>query len=87
MISTVSATAFLSNVLHELFAIVLAPIVAQRLGYIETVALPGAAAMDTVLPVVVSATDQRMAIYSFTSGVILSLSVPLFIPAIIALPF
>ena len=84
---TVSATAFLSNVLHELFAIVLAPIVAQRLGYIETVALPGAAAMDTVLPVVVSATDQRMAIYSFTSGVILSLSVPLFIPAIIALPF
>ena len=30
---TVSATAFLSNVLHELFAIVLAPIVAQRLGY------------------------------------------------------
>ena len=84
---TVSATAFLSNVLHELFAIVLAPIVAQRLGYIETVALPGAAAMDTVLPVVVSATDQRMAIYSFTSGVILSLSVPLFIPAITALPF
>lgn len=84
---TVSATAFLSNVLHELFAIVLAPIVAQRFGYIETVALPGAAAMDTVLPVVVSATDQRMAIYSFTSGVILSLSVPLFIPAIIALTF
>ena len=84
---TVSATAFLSNVLHELFAIVLAPMVAQRFGYIETVALPGAAAMDTVLPVVVSATDQRMAIYSFTSGVILSLSVPLFIPAIIALPF
>ncbi len=84
---TVSATAFLSNVLHELFAIVLAPIVAQRLGYIETVALPGAAAMDTVLPVVVSATHQRMAIYSFTSGVILSLSVPFFIPAIIALPF
>ena len=84
---TVSATAFLSNVLHELFAIVLAPMVAQRFGYIETVALPGAAAMDTVLPVVVSATDQRMAIYSFTSGVILSLSVPLFIPAITALPF
>lgn len=84
---TVSATAFLSNVLHELFAIVLAPIVAQRLGYIETVALPGAAAMDTVLPVVVSATDQRMAIYSFTSGAVLSLSVPFFVPAIVALPF
>lgn len=84
---TVSATAFLSNIFHELFAIVLVPMVAQRLGYIEAVALPGATAMDTVLPVVVSATDQRMAIYSFTSGVVLSLSVPFFIPAIVALPF
>ena len=84
---TVSATAFLSNIMHELFSIVLVPTVAQRLGYIEAVALPGATAMDTVLPVVVSATDQRMAIYSFTSGLVLSLSVPFFIPAIIALPF
>lgn len=84
---TVSATAFLSNILHELFSIVLVPTVAQRLGYIEAVALPGATAMDTVLPVVVSATDQRMAIYSFTSGAVLSLSVPFLIPAIVALPF
>lgn len=84
---TVSATAFLSNIMHELLSIVLVPIVAQRLGYIEAVALPGATAMDTVLPVVVSATDQRMAVYSFTSGAVLSLSVPFFVPAIIALPF
>lgn len=84
---SVSATAFLSNIMHELFSIVLVSIVAHRLGYIEAVALPGATAMDTVLPVVVSATDQRMAIYSFTSGAVLSLSVPFFIPAIIALPF
>ena len=84
---TVSATAFLSNVMHELFSILLAPVVAQRVGYLETVSLPGAAAMDTVLPVVVSATHQRMAIYSFTSGLILSLLVPVLIPAIIALPF
>ena len=84
---SVSATAFLSNILHELFSIVLVPVVAQRLGYIEAVALPGATAMDTVLPVVVSATDQRMAIYSFTSGAVLSLSVPFFVPAIVALPF
>ena len=36
---------------------------------------------------VVSATCDHMAIYSFASGVILSLSVPVLIPAIIALPF
>ena len=84
---TVSATAFLSNIMHELFSIVAVPAVAKKLGYIEAVALPGATAMDTVLPVVVSATCDRMAIYSFASGVILSLSVPVLIPAIIALPF
>ena len=83
---TVSATAFLSNIMHELFSIVAVPVVARKLGYIEAVALPGATAMDTVLPVVVSATCDRMAIYSFASGVILSLSVPVLIPAIIALP-
>ena len=83
---TVSATAFLSNILHELLSIVAVPVVAKKLGYIEAVALPGATAMDTVLPVVVSATCDRMAIYSFASGVILSLSVPVLIPAIIALP-
>ena len=84
---SVSATAFLSNIMHELFSIVAVPAVAQRIGYIEAVALPGATAMDTVLPVVVSATSDRMALYSFTSGAVLSLSVPFLVPAIIALPF
>ena len=84
---TVSATAFLSNIMHELLSIVAVPVVAEKLGYIEAVALPGATAMDTVLPVVVSATSESMAIYSFASGVVLSLSVPALIPAIIALPF
>ena len=72
--------------MHELLSIVAVPVVARKLGYIEAVALPGATAMDTVLPVVVSATCDRMAIYSFASGVVLSLSVPVLIPAITALP-
>ena len=50
-------------------------------------ALPGATAMDTVLPVVVSATDERMTIYSFASGMVLSLAVPVLVPAIVSLPF
>ena len=86
-VAFLSATAFLSNIMHELFSIVAVPAVAQRIGYIEAVALPGATAMDTVLPVVVSATSDRMALYSFTSGAVLSLSVPFLVPAIIALPF
>ena len=45
------------------------------------------AAMDTVLPVVVGATHERITIYSFTSGVVLSLAVPILVPAIVAIPF
>lgn len=81
----VSAVAFLSNVMREVLAIVLIPTVAKRVGYLECVAMPGAAAMDTVLPVVVGATHQGVALYSFASGVVLSLLVPVLVPLIIAL--
>ena len=69
-----SAVAFLSNVMREIFAIITIPIVAKYVGYVECASLPGAAAMDTVLPVVVGATHERITIYSFTSGVVLSLA-------------
>ena len=82
---SVSAVAFLSNVMREIFSIVAIPFVAKYIGYVECAALPGAAAMDTVLPVVVGATHERVAIYSFTSGVVLSLAVPILVPALIAL--
>lgn len=82
---TVSAICFLANVMREVFAILMVPLAAKYIGYVECVALPGAAAMDTVLPVVVGATHERITIYSFTSGVILSLAVPLLVSAIIAL--
>lgn len=83
---SVSAVAFLSNVMREIFSILFIPLVARYIGYVECAALPGAAAMDTVLPVVVGATHERVTIYSFTSGVILSLAVPILVPALIALP-
>lgn len=81
----VSAVCFLSNVMREVFSILAIPLVARRIGFVESVALPGAAAMDTVLPVVVGATHERITIYSFTSGVILSLAVPLLVSAVMAL--
>ena len=79
--------AFLSNVMREIFSILLVPVVARKIGYVECTALAGATAMDTLLPVVVGATHERITIYSFVSGVILSLAVPVMIPMIIALPF
>jgi len=83
---TISATAFLSNVMREIFSIILVPVVARKIGYVECTALAGATAMDTLLPVVVGATHERITIYSFVTGVILSLAVPIIIPLIVALP-
>lgn len=82
---SVSAIAFLANVLREIFSIAAIPFVAKTVGYLECVALPGAAAMDTVLPVVVGATHERITIYAFASGLILSLLVPVLIPILITL--
>jgi uncharacterized membrane protein YbjE (DUF340 family) len=81
----VSAVCFLANVMREIFAILAIPLVSKYIGYVECVALPGAAAMDTVLPVVVGATHERITIYSFASGVLLSLAVPVAVSGIIAL--
>ncbi len=85
--TSVSAVAFLSNVMREVLAIVLIPVVAKYIGFVECVSLPGAAAMDTVLPVVVRSTHERITIYSFVSGVILSFAVPVLVPFIVSLPF
>jgi len=81
---SLSAIAFLSNVLREIFSIIAIPFVARSIGYLECVALPGAAAMDTVLPVIVGATHERITVYAFISGLILSLLVPVLVPLIIA---
>lgn len=77
--TSVSAVSFMHNVMRELFGILLIPIIAKKIGYIETVSLPGAAAMDVCLPVVEKATRGDIAVYSFISGVVLSIAVPILV--------
>lgn len=75
----VSAVSFLHNVMREMFGILLIPIVAKKIGYIETISLPGAASMDVCLPIVEKATRGDIAVYSFISGVVLSIAVPVLV--------
>ena len=77
---TASAISFLHNVMRETFAILLMPIVAKKVGYVEVVGMPGAAAMDVCLPLVEKATRGDIVIYSFVSGVVLSCLVPALVP-------
>jgi len=81
---TASAVSFLHNVMRELLAILFIPLVAKKIGHVETTGMPGAAAMDVCLPIVEKATSGEIAVYSFISGLILSALVPVLVPIIIS---
>lgn len=75
----VSAISFVHNVMREVFGILLIPIVAKKIGYIETVSLPGASAMDVCLPIVEKCTRSDIVLYSFAAGVVLTTLTPVFV--------
>lgn len=75
----ISAISFMHNVMRELLGILLLPVVAKKLGYIESTGLVGAGAMDVCLPIIVKTTSGNMAVYAFITGVVLSFSVPVMV--------
>ena len=79
-----SAIALLANILREVLAFIFVPTVAKSIGYIETVGMPGAAAMDVCLPVVERSTNAEVAVYAFVSGAVLSFAVPFLVPLILS---
>ncbi|MFR5862584.1 MAG: lysine exporter LysO family protein [Flavonifractor plautii] len=85
---SVSAVAFLSNVMREIFAIITIPIVAKYVGYVECASLPVRRPWIRCSPWWwVPPTSALPFTLPFTSGVVLSLAVPLLVPAIVTLPF
>lgn len=78
-----SAIAFLTNVVREIIALIVVPLIARYIGYLECIAPCGATAMDTALPVVSRSTNSQTTIISFVSGVILSLVVPILVSIMI----
>ena len=83
--SELSALAFISNVTREIIAILLIPIIAKHIGFVESIAPAGATAMDTSLPVVSKSTDSTTVIISFITGMVLSFAVPILVPIMINL--
>ena len=81
---TASAISFIHNVLRELLAILFVPLVAKYVGYIEASCVPGAPGMDICLPVVERSTNGTIAIYSFITGSITSLLVPVLVSLFIS---
>lgn len=77
-----SAVAFLHNVLRETLGIVLMPIVAAKIGYIEAVTLPGTAAMDIGVTIAERCCNVETMPYSFACGMASSLFCALLVPLI-----
>ena len=76
------AVSFLHNVLRETLGIILIPLVASKVGYIETASLPGTGAMDVCLPIVERSCNAETLPYSFVTGVASCLFSALFVPLI-----
>ncbi|MDI6602342.1 MAG: lysine exporter LysO family protein [Thermoanaerobacteraceae bacterium] len=75
--------AFISNVIREVIALLAIPFVSRYIGSMEAIGIAGATAMDTSLPVIVKYNTPDMVIFSFLSGVLLTLLVPILIPIIL----
>ena len=75
----ISAISFMHNVMRELIGLLLLPIVAKKIGHIESTGLVGAGSMDVCLPIIVRTTSGNMAVYAFIVGVVLSFSVPVMV--------
>ena len=79
------SVALLSNMIHEVLALTLPPIMVRTAGRLAPVMAGGAAAMDTCLPVIARYSGERCAILAVFSGMCLTLLVPLVVPALMAL--
>ncbi|MCL4426688.1 MAG: lysine exporter LysO family protein, partial [Firmicutes bacterium] len=79
--------AFLANLLRELLALLLIPLVARRLGKVMAVAPAGATAMDSTLPVISRFTDPQTAVIAFLSGAALTAISPFLIPFLVGFVF
>lgn len=74
-----SAVSFMHNVIRETVGIVIIPLIAKKIGYLEATAVPGVAAMDICMPIVERCCRPETVVYSFCTGVLMSVAVPLFV--------
>lgn len=81
----VGAISFIHNIMRELFGIILIPLVAEKLGCLEAMSLPGSSSMDVCLPIVEKVTSGDIVVYSFITGAIMSMTVPVLVPIFISI--
>lgn len=80
---TASAVSFMHNVMREFISVLIIPLVAKKIGYLEAMAVPACSSMDVCLPLIERSTRGDIAMYSFISGVVQSAAVPIVVPLVL----
>ncbi len=75
------SVALMSNIFRELFTIVTTPLLVRFFGPLAPIAAGGATSMDTTLPGIVRYSGERCGILSVFSAIVLTLLVPVLVPA------
>ncbi len=76
------SVALIANVSRELLTLLFAPIMIRMAGGLAPVAAGGATTMDTCMPVIARYAGEQYAIMGIFSGMVLSITVPIFVTAI-----
>ena len=74
------AISFMHNVIRETLGIIIIPLVAKKIGYLEAISIPGVAAMDVCMPIVERSCRAETVVYSFCTGAFMCLFVPTVVP-------
>ncbi|KAB2822815.1 MAG: lysine exporter LysO family protein [Paludibacter sp.] len=73
---TLGVIALVSNILREIFTLVLTPLMVKYFGKLAGIASGGATSMDTTLSIIVKYTGKEWAMISIFSGIVLTITVP-----------
>lgn len=83
--NALGVVALLSNVIREIFTLLMAPMFAIYFGNIAPICAGGATSMDTTLPIITRASGKEYAIPSLIHGIILTILVPFIVTLILSL--
>lgn len=79
----VATLALLSNIFREVGTLLLAPLMVLAFGKLAPIASGGATAMDSTLPIIITASGKEYAMISVFSGIVLTILVPFIVPLVV----
>ncbi len=76
--------ALLSNIMREIFTLLMTPLLVRLTGPLAPIASGGATSMDTTLPIISLYSGRDFAVISLFSGIVLTVLVPFLVPFILS---